>query len=115
MKQTDKKKELVSPVKSIDMGELKPCPLCGSTDLDDKGYGILCRICGIWFGDSTRFSREDLTYREVWNRRKRIVQKGECVECQYLGSAPEEIHRTVSKKCRDCSVDTRSNFVKRED
>jgi hypothetical protein len=107
----DRKKESGSSVREA----LEPCPLCGSTDLDDRGYGISCRQCGIWFSDSTRFSREGLTFREVWNRRKKPTRKGECVECHYLGSAPEEVRRAISNKCRDCSDDTHSNFLRRKD
>lgn len=33
--------------------QLKPCPLCGSSNLYDKEFGISCLDCGLWLGDGT--------------------------------------------------------------
>ncbi len=46
-----------------------PCPFCGSEDLDVCSYGIECRKCGAWMGESTH--REvGKTLLGMWNTRR---------------------------------------------
>ena len=49
--------------------KLKPCPLCGNPDIEDRKYGISCRRCGLWLGDGTSVS-EFGGYKMLWNMRK---------------------------------------------
>jgi len=30
--------------------EVKPCPMCGSTNLGISDHGVDCRKCGLWYG-----------------------------------------------------------------
>jgi hypothetical protein len=50
------------------MTELKPCPLCGSNDIWNKGFGILCGGCGLWLGAGTQ-AEEHGGVVELWNTR----------------------------------------------
>jgi hypothetical protein len=54
--------------------ELKPCPFCGSDNLTDKGYGILCNHCGCWMGDGTLAWEFAGGYKDAWNRRAEIKE-----------------------------------------
>lgn len=59
------------------MTELKPCPFCGSDDvdlvnasLDGDNWGVVCRDCDVWMDNRL----EDMTKEqaiELWNRRKK--------------------------------------------
>ena len=48
--------------------KLKPCPLCGESDLWYKEFGIECRNCGLWLGDGSKVKALG-GYVKVWNRR----------------------------------------------
>ena len=45
-----------------------PCPLCRSTNLRVEQYGIGCRDCGIWLGDSTVVRNKYKTVLNAWNK-----------------------------------------------
>lgn len=45
-----------------------PCPLCRSTNLRVEQYGIGCRDCGIWLGDSTVVRNKYKTFLNAWNQ-----------------------------------------------
>ena len=57
----------------IDDDELKPCPFCGSTEVEidgrDEGYGVLCRNCGVWVTSGRWWFDDSKDAIELWNRR----------------------------------------------
>ena len=74
------------------ISDLKPCPLCGSDDLNIKNYGIECYNCGLWLGEGTQVMR--LGGKEkVWNTR--------AVLCRNCGAVigTGKSYRTL---CNDC-------------
>ena len=52
---------------------LKPCPFCGSSDVEmedhEEGYGILCRNCGVWATSGLWWFNDSKDAIELWNRR----------------------------------------------
>ena len=52
---------------------LKPCPFCGSTEVEidgrDEGYGVLCRNCGVWATSGLWWFNDSKDAIELWNRR----------------------------------------------
>jgi hypothetical protein len=47
---------------------LEPCPVCHSTDIFDKGYGVECCNCSLWLEDNEK-TRELGGYIHLWNNR----------------------------------------------
>ena len=52
---------------------LKPCPFCGSKDVEvderEEGCGILCRNCGVWATSGWWWFNDSKDAIKLWNRR----------------------------------------------
>ena len=77
--------------------ELKPCPICKS-EVVDKGNGISCPLCGLWFSPWSSSSRN---YIEYWNSRCEPDLPG-CPDCK--------TNYRVSYTCSDCGKDFSQSY-----
>jgi hypothetical protein len=78
------------------MSELKPCPLCGSSDLSLRDYGIECRNCGLWLGDGTRLQEVLGALPEAWNSR------AESAELSAALAAVKRRDEVIARIIKDC-------------
>ena len=85
------------------MAELKPCPFCGSTELDidinnANNYFVYCLNCGASGRDERKFEKA----KEVWNRR---YEDGVtfCCECRWWDNGSCNLHKIRAKKNDYCA------------
>jgi len=62
---TDEERAACGPVV---LNDLLSCPFCGGDNINDKGYGIQCRTCGVWVGDGSDALKFG-GYKKLWNKR----------------------------------------------